>query len=99
MEAGNRGEGYRIDDGVFTPLLIPSSTFTAAWDINPAGEIVGVYRSTDAKFHGFVLRDEGYVTIDFPGATVTRAFGINARGDVVGNYVAAGQTHGYLASR
>ena len=99
MEAGNRGEGYRIDDGVFTPLLIPSSTFTAAWDINPAGEIVGVYRSTDAKFHGFVLRDEGYVTIDFPGATVTRAFGINARGDVVGHYTAAGKTYGYLASR
>jgi probable HAF family extracellular repeat protein len=99
MEAGNRGEGYRIDDGVFTALLVPNSTSTAAWDINPAGQIVGVYRSTDAKVHGFVLRDEGYVTIDFPGATVTRAFGINARGDVVGNYIAAGTTHGYLASR
>jgi len=99
MEAGNRGEGYRIDDGVFTPLLVPSSTSTAAWDINPAGEIVGVYRSTDARVHGFVLRDEGYVTIDFTDATVTRAFGINVRGDVVGNYVAAGRTHGYLARR
>jgi hypothetical protein len=99
MDAGNRGEGYRIDDGVFTPLLVPSSTFTAAWDMNPAGEIVGVYRNSAGVPHGFVLRDKGYATIDFPGATVTRAFGINARGDVVGNYVAAGKTHGYLASR
>ena len=98
MEAGNRGEGYRIDDGVFTPLLVPSSTFTAAWDINPAGEIVGVYRLSGVP-HGFVLRDEGYVPIDYPGATATRAFGINPAGDVVGNYTAAGKTHGYLASR
>jgi hypothetical protein len=99
IAAGNRGEGYRIDDGVFTPLLVPSSTFTAAWDMNPAGEIVGVYRSTDAKFHGFVLRDDGYTSIDFPEASATRAFGINPRGDVVGNYVAGGVTHGFLASR
>ena len=96
MVAGNRGEGYRIDDGVFTALLVPNSTFTAAWDINPAGQIVGVYRNATGP-HGFVLTDEGYVPIDFPGATVTRAFGINARGDVVGNYIAAGKTHGYLA--
>ena len=94
---GNRGEGYRIDDGVFTPLLVPSSTFTAAWDINPAGEIVGVYQLSGV-LHGFVLRDEGYVTIDFPDATVTRAFGINARGDVVGTYAAGGVTHGFLAT-
>lgn len=95
--AANRNEGFLIDDGDFTPLVVPGSTFTAAWDMNPAGEIVGVY--TKAGVHGFVLRDEGYVAIDFPGATVTRAFGINARGDVVGNYVAGGVTHGYLASR
>lgn len=99
MDAGNRQEGYRIDDGVFTPLLVPNSNFTAAWDINAAGEIVGVYRSADARFHGFVLGDEGYVSIDFAGATATRAFGINARGDVVGHYILGGKTYGYLATR
>ena len=66
--------------------------------MNPAGDIVGVYRNL-AGAHGFVLRDEGYIPIDFPGATATRAFGINARGDVVGSYVAAGKTHGFLATR
>jgi probable HAF family extracellular repeat protein len=91
-------QGFLIDDGVFKPLFLGDIRTAAAWDMNPAGEIVGTYRNT-AGLHGFVLRDEGYVTIDFPGATVTRVFGINARGDVVGNYVAAGQTHGYLASR
>ncbi len=99
MMAGGRVEGYRIDDGVFTALLVPNSIFTAAWDINPPGEIVGVYRDAAQRFHGFVLRDGEYVPIDYPGATATRAFGINARGDVVGNYVAGGKTYGYLARR
>jgi uncharacterized membrane protein len=90
-------QGFLIDDGVFKPLFVGDIPTTAAWDMNPAGEIVGVY--TKAGVHGFVLRDAGYVPIDFPGATATRAFGINPRGDVVGSYVATdGKTHGFLAS-
>jgi hypothetical protein len=96
--AANRNEGFLIDDGDFTPLVVPGSTGTSAWDMNPAGEIVGVY--TKAGVHGFVLRDGGYVPVDFPGATATRAFGINARGDVVGFYLGTdGKTHGFQASQ
>jgi hypothetical protein len=94
----NRQEGYVIDDGVFAPLLVPGSLTTAAWDVNPAGEIVGVYRDA-AGFHGFVLTADGYVPLNFPGATATRAFGINARGDIVGSYVAGGRTVGFVARR
>ncbi|GAC1656525.1 MAG: hypothetical protein NVS4B3_22350 [Gemmatimonadaceae bacterium] len=93
----NRTEGFLIDDGIFTPLVVPSSTLTQAWDVNPAGEIIGAYRNS-AGFHGFVLRDDGYVAIDVPGATATRAFGINSRGDVVGIHVTGGRTHGFLAT-
>ena len=95
-----RQEGYLIDDGVFTPLLVPGSLSTAAWDMNPVGEIVGVYRNS-AGFHGFLLSHdrEDYVSIDVPGAAATRAFGINPRGAVVGSYVAGGRTHGFLASQ
>ena len=96
MMAG-RQEGFLIDDGAFTPLVVPGSLSTAAWDINPAGEIVGAYRNA-AGFHGFVLREDVYEPIDVPGATATRAFGINPRGNVVGTYVAGGRTHGFLAS-
>ena len=96
-DATSPQRGFLIDDGDFTPLVVPGSTGTSAWDMNPAGEIVGVY--TKAGVHGFVLRDEVYVPVDFPGATATRAFGINARGDVVGSYVADGKTHGFLATR
>jgi probable HAF family extracellular repeat protein len=95
-------QGFLIDDGVFKPLFVGDIPTFAAWDMNPAGEIIGVYTTSvgaTTVFHGFVLRDEGYVSIDVPGATATRAFGINARGDVVGAYVTTDKkTHGFLAS-
>jgi uncharacterized membrane protein len=97
MDAGNRTEGYIIEDGVFTPFIVPGSTSTAAWDMNPAGAIVGNYRNASG-FHGFVRVDERYLTLDVPGATATRAFGINARGDVVGSFISGGTTRGFLAT-
>ncbi|MEX1187117.1 MAG: hypothetical protein WEA80_11050 [Gemmatimonadaceae bacterium] len=71
---------------------------TAAWDVNPRGDIVGVFRD-GAGFHGFIWNEAGPTTIDFPGAAATRAFGVNARGDVVGTYVMGGVTRGFLAAR
>ena len=95
-----RGEGYVVEDGQFTPFVVPGSNFTAAWDVNPRGEIVGVYRDAANRFHGFVRDGQDYVTLDVPGATATRAFGINAGGDVVGAFVdVAGRTRAFVASR
>jgi uncharacterized membrane protein len=93
-----RQEGYVIDDGEFTSFVVPGSTSTAAWDVNPLGEIAGVHVNA-AGVHGFVRGGDEYVSIDFPAATATRAFGINARGDVVGSYVLGGRTFGFLARR
>ncbi|HXF96581.1 MAG TPA: hypothetical protein VNI61_10840 [Gemmatimonadales bacterium] len=93
-----RTEGYIIDDGVFTAFLVPGSSMTAAWDVSPSGDVVGVYRD-GTGFHGFLLSAEGYLPIDVPGATATRAFGTNARGDVVGAYVAGGRTFGFVGRR
>jgi uncharacterized membrane protein len=99
-DAASPQRGFVIADGVFTPLFLDATTpAVAAWDVNPAGEIAGVY-SNGAGVHGFVLGGDGYTTLDFPGAFQTRAFGINARGDVVGTYIAADKTtHGFLASQ
>ena len=95
-----RGEGYVIEDGAFTPFVVPGSTFTAAWDVNPRGEIAGVYRDSANRLHGFVRDGDDYVSLDVPGATATRAFGINAGGDVVGAFVdATGRTRAFIASR
>ncbi len=101
MAQGNRPEGFLIDEGRFMALLVPGSAFTQAWDMNPEGEIVGVYSATNVPtgvFHGFVLKDERYTTLDFPGATSTRARGVNSRGNIVGTYMGANKiNHGFLA--
>jgi hypothetical protein len=97
--AAGRVEGYVLENGVFTPLLAPGSVFTAAWDMNPAGDVVGVYNLPGPVVRGFLFTRDGYTTIHFPGAAHTRAFGINAAGDVVGHYIAGGVTRGYVASR
>ena len=83
-------QAFLVSDGTLTPFMIPSSTATTAWDMNPSGEIVGWYRDTRAvPIHGYVMTDDGYESIDIPDVpnlTATRVFGINAGGDVVGNY-------------
>ncbi|MEO8435367.1 MAG: hypothetical protein ABI596_10775 [Pyrinomonadaceae bacterium] len=92
----NQQESYKIEDGVFTPFMKPGSNLTNAWDINPDGVIVGVYR-VGSTVRGFVRTGDSYATIHYPGSTVTRTFGINDSGDVVGNYMLAGATYAYLA--
>lgn len=94
----SRVEGYVIDNGVFAALLVPGSLMTSAWDVNPRGDIVGIFRD-GAGFHGFIWTEAGPSTLDFPGADHTRAFGVNARGNVVGTYVTGGVTRGFLATR
>lgn len=98
QQAG-RVEGYIIDDGVFSPLVVPDSEMTMAWDVNPAGDVVGFYRMPGPRFHGFVRTAEGFVTIDVPGATHTFVYGINAAGDLVGEYLSSGTWRGFVARR
>ncbi|MEP6601037.1 MAG: hypothetical protein ABJB49_04415 [Nitrospirota bacterium] len=96
----NQQQGYTIEDGVFTPFMVPGSNLTNAWDVNPEGVIVGTYRvgiGVGAVVRGFVRTGDSYSTIHYPESTVTRTFGINDSGDVVGNYVLGGRTYAYLA--
>jgi uncharacterized membrane protein len=94
---------YIISSGVFRPLDAPESIATSAWDMNPSGEVVGIYRDAGLKLHGFLMDADGdFFSIDYPAAGVraTQAFGINPQGDVVGAYVdASGVTHGFLLTR
>lgn len=92
----NQQQGYTIENGVFTPFMVPGSNLTSAWDVNRDRVIVGVFR-VGTTVRGYSKRGDHYTTIHYPGSTVTRAFGINERGDIVGNYVTGGVTYAFVA--
>src|SRR4030095_11285015 len=87
----------------FSAVDFPDATFTQAFGINAAGEVVGVYRDATGKQHGFLRSGETFTSIDFPGAAATDARGISPGGDIVGTYRQAGEPginfHGYLLTR
>jgi probable HAF family extracellular repeat protein len=85
MMAGTTGrtEGYVIDDGVFTAFLVPGSTLTTAWDVNPQGDVAGVFRDAAGVFHGVVLTRDGFVSVD----------------ERPHHVAGGGNTHGFLARR
>ena len=81
-------------------MINPNATLTQAWDVNAGGDVVGVYRDSDGRIHGYLRSADGeFTSIDFPGATLTRASGINTDGDIVGTYVASGVQHAFVRSK
>jgi len=91
--------GYLVKNGNFEPFDVPGSNLTQAWDMNPAGDVVGNYRDTTGKSHGFLLKAGQFTSLDFPSAINTQARGINPGGEVVGWYIdSTGHTHGFLRS-
>ena len=85
--------------GTFTTIDVPDATYTWAYGINGAGQVVGFFFPPyPSNGHGF-LRDTGgtFTTIDVPGATGdTEAHGINNTGQIVGTFKDASGTHGFL---
>jgi hypothetical protein len=92
--------GYLVRSGEFQPYDVPGSINTRIWDINPAGDFVGIYRDSKNNGHGFLQLSGGLapVTIDYPNALSTATVGINPGGAIVGQYVdTSGHAHGFLA--
>ena len=98
---------FVIDDGVLTAFSVGTSP-TVAWDMNPAGTVVGLFVA--GTTHGFVLEHwrvvngevtGDYTTINYPNSAYTDVFGINASGDIVGKFreTPTGPFHGYVATR
>jgi uncharacterized membrane protein len=94
----NQAHAYAIVDGNFNAFDYPNAKSTGAWDINPAGTMVGFFTDAAGRVHGFVVDGDAFAPIDFPGAVDTRAYGINAAGDITGNYLDTGKKlHAFIA--
>jgi probable HAF family extracellular repeat protein len=92
--------GYVVRNGIFQTYDVPGPLQTNIYDINTAGDFVGIYISSGGNRHGFVQRADGStpITLTYPGAVHTRAYGINPGEAVVGHYIdTGGHTHGFLA--
>jgi len=97
--------GYILENGVVQTYDVPGSIQTVIWDINPGLEMVGTYKDSAGKQHGFLQLPDGSapITFDVPStspfnAVSTTAMGINPGGAVVGQYSdSSGHTHGFLA--
>ncbi len=97
--------GYILQNGVVQTYDVPGSIQTVIWDINPGLEMVGTYKDSAGKQHGFVQLPDGSapLTLDAPStspfnAVSTTLMGINPGGVIVGQYAdTTGHTHGFLA--
>ena len=90
---------FRNKKGKVTILDFPRANLTEAIGINDDGQVVGDYRDTGGKFHGFFWDDGPFLTIDvpFPEATSTAPNGINNVGQIVGFYQDGNdQPHGFF---
>ena len=85
-----------MQGGTFTTVAFPGATYTEAWGINNAGQVVGEY-STGSGVHGFLYQSGTYTDITVPGATYTQMRGIDNVGDMVGRF-AVTKDHGLLIS-
>ena len=76
----------------------PGAAATEASGITPSGEITGVYRTADGKFHGYILSKSGFQTIDGPGAvqtgSATGGLWMTASGELTGYYLPKGAPPG-----
>ena len=79
----------------FTTLVVPGASFTDAFGINNAGQVVGLFNDISGT-HGFINTGGTFTTLDVPGASFTRAAGINNAGQVVGDFADSSGLHGVI---
>jgi len=87
--------GFLYSNGTYSPINVPGSSYTQAYDINDLGDIVGFFtyagEITTQYIHSFVYRNGLYSVFDVPDAVQTYPYGtivtgINNAGDMVGFY-------------
>jgi hypothetical protein len=95
--------GYIVQNGIFQTYDVPGPLGpqqTNIYDMNPAGDFVGIYIGSGGHRHGFLQPADGStpITLSYPNAVHTRAYGVNPALSIVGHYIdTSGHTHGFLA--
>lgn len=77
--------GFIISNGAFESFDVPDSNLTAAYDANPLKQVVGYFRGTAGKFHGFLLSGGQFTTLDYRAQPIPRLAGSILRGILLGS--------------
>lgn len=84
------GHGFLLKGGVFTTIDFPGATYTEAWRIDDAGNIIGRYQTGDGKYRIYLLSNGTFTSITVvPGSVQTAFFelgGFNLNGDIAAAY-------------
>jgi hypothetical protein len=97
---GTNTHGFELQGSRFHTIDCPGAPSTFLSGIDPQGQMVGGYTSSDGNQHGALVINGNCTTVDIPGSTGNYANGIDPQGDIVGRYTGAdGIVHGYLLSR
>ncbi|HZQ50810.1 MAG TPA: hypothetical protein VFB14_01370 [Bryobacteraceae bacterium] len=98
---GDNVQGFVLQNGAITDILVPGSIQTLIFGVENNGRVVGAYYKSDhSGAHGFLYFNGNVTTIDFPGANSTMAHGINDPQRIVGEFRDnAGYSHGFLYDR
>lgn len=87
IDKNNVNHGWLLEQGNFTVLDYPESTFTQALGINNKGVVVGTYIDSSNNQHGFtyIISSKTWQQIDDPnGVGTTVVNGLNDKGMLVG---------------
>jgi len=77
-------------------LEYPNALSTNARGINNNGWVVGYFRDSSNRLHGFLYDGRNFKQLDYPGAVRTFAYKVNDAGQLVGAYQdTAGLPHGF----
>jgi probable HAF family extracellular repeat protein len=79
----------------YTEIDVPGAPWTQAFDVNDAGQIVGMFERSGHE-SGFLYTDGTFTKIDVPGATSNHTYGINDAGQIVGSFPGSGGESGFL---
>jgi probable HAF family extracellular repeat protein len=90
------GQGFLLENGQFSPIIVPGARETWPLGINDRGQVVGRFVDANLQSHGF-LNDNGVFTfLEIPDGIVLSASGINDAGLFVGTFRDANGTHGFI---